>query len=62
VLKVWLEVKFSYDADQGQIWNCQQTEGPLGDGIFSLSFVSSMVSMISLLEKYIPFSGFCTIP
>jgi len=42
---------FSSDGDQGQIWNCQQSEGTLGgDGIFSLSlFVRSMVS------QYFPF-------
>ena len=41
----------SCNADQGQIWNCRQSEGSLGgDGIFSLSlFVRSMAS------QYFPF-------
>ncbi len=36
----------SCDADQGQIWNCRQSEAILGgDGIFSLSlFVRSVMS------------------
>ena len=43
--------RVSSDADQGQIWNYQQSEGTLGgNGIFSLSlFVKSMVS------QYFPF-------
>jgi hypothetical protein len=43
--------RVSSDADQGQIWNCRQSEETLGgDGIFSLSlFVRGMVS------QYFPF-------
>jgi len=43
--------RVSSDADQGQIWNCRQSEETLGgDGIISLSlFVTSMVS------QYFPF-------
>ena len=43
--------RVSCDADQGQIWNCWQSEGILGGhGIFSLSlFVRSMAT------QYFPF-------
>ena len=43
--------RVSCDADQGQTWNCRQSDGTLGgDGIFSLSlFVRIMVS------QYFPF-------
>ena len=43
--------RVSSDADQGQIWNCQQSEGTLGgDQIFSLSFF-----VISMASQYLPF-------
>jgi len=55
--------RVSSDADQGQIWNCRQNEGTLGgDGIFSLIICEKYgVAILSLLKKYIPFWGFCTI-
>jgi len=43
--------RVSCDADQGQIWNCWQSEGILeGDGIFSLS-----LNVRSMATKYFPF-------
>jgi hypothetical protein len=36
----WLDFIVSFDADQGQIWHCLQSEGILGgDGISSLSLL-----------------------
>ena len=65
MIKDLLDFIVSYDTDQGQIWSCSQSAGILGgDGIFFLSFCCEKYgdAALSVLDKYMLFSGFCTMP